>query len=275
MEQIIIRKLINNITPLYNSYKKNNKEINGTDALIIMWDIGDLLNKAMVELTMKPHVLYRNVYGKSENKENIVQKSYITREFLGRAYRIRRIFKNKEDVKKILPTLKRFISFRESMPFFDNKKYILAGKEKSDLLLILNSNNSQAFIMKTIKELQSKKIGVKNTRLQRLGDLEEEKKCFIDFYNYIFDINNQNNNIKIKIDKNTLSRISLNTGALVQEGLFFVDIPEENFDDKWLPYVNLLKRFCIQTNIKERRRFRRLIPSEKIARLAEMLNKIS
>ena len=35
--------LIKAITPLYNSYKQNKGKIKGKDALLIMWDIGDLL----------------------------------------------------------------------------------------------------------------------------------------------------------------------------------------------------------------------------------------
>lgn len=275
MEQIKIQELIKNIAPLYNLYKDKNKEINGTDALILMWEIGSSIEKTINELNIPPHNLYRKIYGKAEGKDNISQKSYITREFLGRAYRIKKIFKNKDEIKKILPGLQKFISFREAMPFFDNQKYILTGKERENLLSILNSNHSPDSIMKKIKSLQHEKIDIKNPRNQRLEELSSEKDIFINFYNHVFNLI-KNNNIDIKkeinnIENNTISKISLNTGALIQEGLSFVDIPNDHFNDVWLSYVNLLKHFNSQVDAKERRRFRRLIPSERIAKLAEML----
>jgi len=164
MEQLNLQELIKNISPLYNSYKQTSRNINGVNALQIMWDIGDFLKKTIEMSNIAPHNLYRKIYGKAEGQEYITQKSYITREFLGRSYRIRNIFKNKKDIQKILPNLKSFISFREAMPFFDNEKYILRGEEKEKLLYLLNSNSSSTLILNKIKLLQSEKIGRKNPR---------------------------------------------------------------------------------------------------------------
>ena len=74
------------------------------------------------------------------------------------------------------------------MPFFDNDKYLLKGKEKKDLLNILNSNESSNLILKKIKLLQSQKIGRKNPRNQKLKEVEPQKDVFISFYNYIFNL---------------------------------------------------------------------------------------
>ena len=90
-----LSNLINSITPLYNIYKENSSILTGTQALEIMWEIGELLNKYIKKNKIKPHALFRDIYGKSENSENIIQKSYITREFQGRCYRIRTIFNSK------------------------------------------------------------------------------------------------------------------------------------------------------------------------------------
>jgi hypothetical protein len=280
MEQLNLQELIKEISPLYNSYKKTNRSISGLDALYIMWEIGDILKRKIEILKIAPHNLYRKIYGKAEGQSDIVQKSYITREFLGRAYRIRNIFSNKENIKKDLPNLNNFISFREAMPFFDNDKYILKGKEKENLLTILNSNESPNLILKKIKSLQKEKIGKKNSRNQKLDELQPQKEIFVIFYNYLFNFikNNEYKEVVSGIkyfDGVVVSKLSSNTSALAQEGFKYVEILEENFDDKWVQYVNLLKNFSKQVDAKERRRFRRLISPERIVKLAEMLQAIT
>lgn len=127
-----INQLINDITPLYNKYKSTSKILSGNESLKIMWDIGDFLNQFINRHNIAPHKLYREVYGKSEGKENISRNTWITREFQGRCYRIYNIFSSERDIDQIFPTLKSFTLFREAMPFFDNEKYILKGKKRED-----------------------------------------------------------------------------------------------------------------------------------------------
>ncbi len=280
MEQLNLKELILEISPLYNSYKKTSKEISGTDALIIMWDIGDSLKKVVDTFKIPPHNLYRKIYGKAEGASNIVQKSYITREFLGRAYRIRNIFTDKKEIKKIFPNLKSFISFREAMPFFDNKKYILTGDKKNNLIALLNSNGSSSSILKEVRSLQSTYIGIKNPRNQKLIELEKEKIVFINFYNFLFNLIKQADYELVlretkNVKNNTLIKLSSATNCLAQEGYIFPEIPDDNFNEKWIDYINLIKFFSTQKDPKGRRRFRRLIPPTRIVRLAEMLQAIS
>jgi hypothetical protein len=231
MEQVNIQELIKEISPLYNSYKQSSRNIKGTDALFIMWDIGDILKKKIEIYNIAPHNLYRKIYGKAEGKNDITQKSYITREFLGRAYRIRNIFKDKEDIKKDLPNLENFIPFREAMPFFDNEKYLLKGDEREKLLSILNGQESSSLILKKIKLLQNEKIGRKNSRNQKLEELEPQKEAFINFYNYIFGLikNNDYEDLRKQIsiiDDSIIMKLSSATSALSQEGLKYEEIPE-------------------------------------------------
>lgn len=280
MEQIDTQKLIKEISPFYNSYKQSSRSISGTEALYIMWDIGDLLKKQIEISDIAPHNLYRKIYGKAEGQSDITQKSYITREFLGRAYRIRNIFSNKQDILKDLPNLKNFISFREAMPFFDNEKYLLKGKERENLLSILNGKESSAVILKKVKLLQNEKIGRKNPRNQKLNELEPQKETFVSFYNYLFNLIKNNNYDHIKkeiasLDLSTITILSSNTSALAQEGLQFLEIPKELTSQQWHNYVIFLNHFSNQTDAKERRRFRRLISPERIVKLAEMLQAIT
>jgi len=280
MEQINLQQLISKISPLYNFYKQSNRNIIGTEALQIMWDIGDILKKEIETFNIAPHNLYRKIYGKAEGQKDITQKSYITREFLGRAYRIRNIFKEKEKIKKTLPNLKNFISFREAMPFFDNKKYLLKGGEKERMLSILNSNKSSSLILKEIKLLQAEKIGRKNPRNQKLNELQPQKEKFINFYNYLFNLIKNNNYEDIKkniasIDNSIIIKLSSNTSALAQEGLKYLEISELTTINQWDNFIDFLSYFSKQIGAKERRRFRRLISPERIVRLAEMLQAVS
>ena len=160
-------QLINSITPFYNQYKSQKDSITGTKALEIMWEIGDLLKSYIEEHSIKPHTLYRIIYGKGEGTSNITQKSYIPREFQGRCYRIRNIFKQKHNIAEMLPNLKSFTCFREAMPFFDNEKYILKGAEKVELLKLLNSDITSKDIISLLPKNRIGKKKPENTKITR------------------------------------------------------------------------------------------------------------
>jgi len=272
-----INILIQQITPLYNKYRNNKNNISGTEALEIMWDIGDILKKYIEQNNIAPHNLFWSVYGNAEGTKNIEKKSYITREFQNRCHRIRRIFNSKEQIRKNLPYLKSFTTFREAMPFFDNVKYKLRGKERENLLVLLNSNQQPKKILEKIKVLQNGKIGIKNPRTQRLHEVEREKQIFINFYNFIYKI------IRLEdykfclyeianIDTDYIKTLSINTSALSQEGLKVFDFDIQNdLKAPWKEYSEMIKNLTTQKDPKKRRRFRRLIPIEKIVKLSDML----
>ncbi len=281
MEQLNLQKLIEDISPLYNSYKQTSRNIGGVEALHIMWRTGDILKKTIELSNITPYNLYRKIYGKSEGKEDVVQKSYITRAFLSRSYRIRNIFKDETEIEKYFPNLKKFIFFREALPFIDNPKYSFKGKEKEDLFNLLNSNKSYKEVISEIYRLQKEKIGIKNPRNRKLIELQPQKEVFINFYNYLFNLIKENNDYKsIKkevavIDDPILLIISSNTSALAQEGLKYKEIPESNLNNQWGLYINMLNRLSKQIDAKERRRFRRLISPERIVKLAEMIQAVT
>ena len=271
--------LIREVTPLYNRYVRDRSAISGTDALEIMWDIGDILKKFINENSIAPHALFWEVYGKSEGKNNIAQKSYITREFQNRCHRIRNIFSTKAQIRKELPNLKKFTTFREAMPFFDNKKYKLQGKEKEKLLTLLNSDEEYKSIMQEINKLQKEKIGIKNPRTQRLKELEREKDVFISFYNLIYRLRSEapeKTTLKLKknnINSRYIATLAKNTNALSQDGLKFTQfsISKNIQDPLWIDYGKIIQDFSSHRNAVTTRRFRRVIASERIVRLADML----
>ena len=273
-----VNNIIAEITPFYNKYKLSKKKLSGTETLFIMWDIGDILLKYISYENIPPHNLFRQIYGKGEGKKNIAQKSYISREFQGRCYRIRNIFKNKEQIKEELPTLINFTTFREAMPFFDNEKYKYEGEEKKELLKLLNCKKNPKYILEKIKKIQKEKIKILNPRNQRLKDLEGEKNIFINTYNCLY------NHIKLKKYFKTIEELNIkdktdfinilskNTSALSTEGLKKYDII---LLDKLHPilneYAKMIEYLLKKEDEKERRRFRRLITPERIIRLADML----
>lgn len=277
-----ISKLIAEITPLYNQYKRQNKTISGVDALGIMWNIGDILRKFVKNNNMAPYSLFNKIYGNSENTKNITQNSYIAREFQSRCFRIRRIFINKEEIEQLFPNLQKFRLFDRALPFFDGK-YKLNGDEREKIIRLLNSSHSYKYIESYVENLKKEKINIKNPRTQRLSDLDSEKVVFVKFYNFIYHILKKETNIIISqlkndgISKNDIRALAKNTNALSQDGLKFTKVNKENFYNipLWMDYVEIIHKFNIQNNAKLVRRFRRIIPLSKIINLSDMLYTLS
>lgn len=276
-----LNTLIEEITPLYNTYKENSGTIKGTEAVKLMWEIGDLIQKYLKENDTAPHTLYRQIYGKSEGTTNAEQRSYLTREFLGRSYRIRNIFISIEEIEVKFPNLQRFLTFREAMPFFDNPKYKFSGKAMDDLLGILNSNNSQKAFQQ-VRQLQKTHIGIKNPRNQRLEELEKDKKVFIDFYNYIYELSKKTEFEQrellssLGVSRELLNLISQETIALTEDGLQFSDLSLDPLlkIPEWGDYVQLIEKYKSQSNPKLVRRLRRLIPPIRMITLGEMIHNL-
>tara|TARA_Y100000589_G_scaffold5743_1_gene4981 strand:- start:459 stop:1325 length:867 start_codon:yes stop_codon:yes gene_type:complete len=271
-------KIIKNITPVYNKYLTQKNLLKPYQSMEIMWELGEILSNYIEELNIKPYSLFRKVYGKSEGSKNTTQNSYITKEFQAKSWRIYNIFKKKSDIKREFENLSNFNLFRESMPFFDNQKHILFGKERKDLIDLLNSTNSRIYILRKIQQLQKEKINISNPRNQRLKDLKKEEEIFIKFYNHCYNLLKQNNfnevskNINIKL----YSSFSENTSALRFDGVQHFDfvIPKKITEIE-KNYGLLLKFFSNKKTPKELRRFRRLIPINKMSKLSDMINALT
>jgi len=277
---MIISDLIENITPFYNNYKSNKNNLTGSDSLIIMWDIGNVINNYISINNVSPHNLYREIYGKSEHSNNITQKSYLTREFLSRCYRIFKIFEDKKDINVKFANLKDFSSFREAMPFFDNPIYKLSKNDENDLIKLLNSNKKG--IVKILDKKKKAINNISNPRDQKLNELEDEVKSFKIFYNYLYklirDLEYENCISELKINKEgleNLNNLTKNLGSLAQEGMIkyeMVDFKYEN--DKLNKFYLIIKNLMKPTNEKVRRRFRRLIAPERIFKISEYMYSI-
>ena len=268
--------LIESITPLYNSYKKNKNNLHPKESIKIMWDLGDILNTYIEKNNLKPHNLYREIYGKSESNTNIQQKSYIPREFQGRCVRMFKMFKNKDIIDDLFPTLNSFTNFREAMPFFDNPDYKLNDQERTELLNLLNSNYKSGQVLDEIRRRLKLKKNVSNPRTQRLHELDDIKKDFIEVYKHIDGLIKENEYSDLKdltpIESDILINYSKVLSALTSEDILCPDII---FDGNEPEPFNLLSKLLIKLFAKqkstERNRFRKLVPVKAIFLYSEMI----
>lgn len=274
-----VADLIESIIPIYQVHK-NDDSVYGFVKLESAWEIGDHIMKFVNKNKIAPHALYREVYGLSEGSSNISKKSYIPREFQGRCYRIRKIFKTKEEMKKLFPSLKSFTLFREAMPFFDNPKCILNDSARKELIDILNSDQEIKTSMSMIRSRLSKRLGIKNSRKQRLIDVEDDKDIFIKFYNYVYEQTNndsklvKNELIKNKISDSFIKTLAKNTNYLMFDNYAFTEMNKLTNDNIWQQYVNMILKYSKQKDKKLVRRFRRVIPLARISKLSQMLNSL-
>jgi len=273
--------LIKKITPSYNQYRKGKAKNSPIEQLVLMWKMGDVIKDFVRKEKVTPHTLYREIYGKSESTENVIQRSYITRELLSRSYRVRRMFKSQAELRNTFPNLSAINHFREAMPFFDNPKYKLDPGERAELIAEINSNHSNKEKEKYIERLQAEKIGKRNPRTQRLHELEKEKDLFINFYNLIFttiqDESFSSARKKLNVPENDfLETLSRNWGAITADGLKMTEIEiPERINDQWKKFALLIQSFTSKESPVERRRFRRLVPPNRILRLSEMLHALT
>jgi hypothetical protein len=77
--------------------------------------------------------------------------------------------------------------------------------------------------------------------------------------------------------KDQIRIIANNTNAISQDGLKFNSkkLELDSVEKIWIDYVKLLDEFMLQSNAKIVRRFRRIIPPDRIVRLTDMLFELS
>jgi len=270
-----ISKLNKQIFPIYINYKKSKGSKDAVYLLKLWSDIGyyiDCFLKDNPEVSKTK--LFRLMYGKSESSDNVGSQGYISREFLQKAHRVYLMERNNQiNIENDLKNLKTIAPFREAMPFFDNKKYKFNKEKKENLLIILNSNLHSSKKVNKIRDLQKKYIKISNPRTQRLDEIRDKANNFIKIYKNIYsriDLNDRLNE-----DKDNL--ILLNNYLLCLSTDDFMPPKEKisTFNNKDLDELRILVEFFFLTeHSKTRRRFRRLIPSERIIKLQTMIHKL-
>jgi len=266
---------IEQITPLNNQYRDLVKKEDGVgkEVLMLMWEVGDMIDKHIKKHSIKPHALYWQVYGKAEGLKN----SYITRDFLSYCLRIRKYFSDKETVREKFPNLRRYSLFREAFPLLENPKYKLTGEEIDKIISILNSNNNPGDIKNFILSLKSKQIGIKNARTQRLSEMKPIAENFALIYSFTLGLIKKNDHNRIskirnEISKDLLEAMSQTVASLTQENLYVPEIKvNQKLPAQWEKFIDNLK-YLTQSTVEVRNRFRRLIQPRDLFDLANMLN---
>ena len=272
-----IAVLIIKITPNYNYYTQNRNTINWKDALELQWEVWDILKEYLdTNSNIAPHNLYREIYWKSEWTENIHQKSYITRDFLSRCYRVRNIFENKDEIRNTFPTLVSYHAFYKAMPFFDNPKYKFTGKKREELINLLNTCKSKKGAMDKIYELLDKYVNVKNPRTQKLWELSDIRESFVCMYKHLNTILASYEAIEIDLHDNDLSKeelsiISNNIVALTNDAYLMKPVNDENKSEVWWNFIRWLNKIALEKTPKKRRRLRRIINSSILVRISDMV----
>lgn len=274
MEKHHVFELIEKIAPLNNKYRdliKNGER--GVEVLKIMWDTGEIIIEFLQVHDVKPHNLYWKIYGKAEG----IKVSYITRDFLSYCVRIRSYFSSKNEIVETFPRLRRYSLFREAFPLLENSKYKVTAVEKAELTKILNSSGDPSAIKKTIQDIKSKRIGIKNPRTQKLDEMKPLANDFLTFYTELTQILKLNDvvaisKIRAACSPELFNTISQATSALTQENLFVPELPHSTkLPDSWIVLLTNLK-FLSSSQIEVRNRFRRLMPPKKLFDLADMID---
>lgn len=266
--------LIELITPLNNHYRDLIKSSeSGADVLLLMWQVGDIIGSFIEKYGIKPHNLYWQIYGKAEG----LKTSYITRDFLSYCLRIRRYFQKTEDISEKFPLLQRYSLFREGFPLLENPKFKLSGEEKDEVIRILNSKHSPKKIKILILEIKDRRIGIKNTRKQKLNEMKVMTDNFVVIYNEVYSLIKNDEQEALEkfthsIQRDLLVTLSQAVSALTQENLYIPGLEEKNdLPDHWDQFVKDLK-YLFSSSVEVRNRFRRLVPPRKLFDLADMLN---
>ena len=265
--------IISEIAPLYNSYQK---ETDPVKSIVLMWEIGKILDGYIMQLNIKPHALYRELYGKSETGRNTEQRSYISREFQGRCFRVYHMFKDTGEIRLKLKKLKNITIFREAMPFFDNDKYKV---DRQQLYSILTADKSAAAILQDVKNLQNTVINKQNPRTQRLAEMKDSVEIFKSFYMYILSfirMQEYNTSSQKFIDETGLTvvqtrELAKNTEQLVLTSVVHKPIIVQSISHNVDAYVKMIDEILTPGNIKKLRRFKRLVSSRYILLLTDML----
>ena len=177
--------LIDQITPHNNRYRDLVKSSEGgTEVLVLMWEVGDMIESFIKQFDIKPHNLYWQIYGKAEG----LKTSYITRDFLSYCFRIKKYFPKVEDISDKFSHLQKYSLFREAFPLLENPKFKLFKDEESEIIKVLNSKNSPQKIKKLILEIKARRIGIKNTRKQKLNEMKPITDNFVAIYNELYSL---------------------------------------------------------------------------------------
>ena len=135
-------------------------------------------------------------------------------------------------------------------------------------------------MIKALKKIQAKHIGIKNSRDQRLVEVNDLKEKFIDVYNSIYKL------LKLEDYKSVKKDIRVSDEVIIyfyqkvrvllsEENIQPKKIKLEKLSGPFLVLNELLNKLYRKTKATERNRFRRLVPVDRISSLSKMIYALS
>ena len=131
-----------------------------------------------------------------------------------------------------------------------------------------------------ILAIKARRIGIKNTRKQKLSEMRPITDNFVAIYNEVYSIIKGNDQARLEnfmnsFQRDSLVKLSQTVSALTQENLYIPELEDrKNLPDHWIKFIDNLK-YLLRTTVETRNRFRRLVPPRKLFDLADMLNAVT
>jgi hypothetical protein len=268
--------LIKAIVPLNNVFREGSRT--SIERLLIMWEIG---NELVEHAVNSPHSCGWAIQEKT--------KGLIKRPTIFRSYKVRSIWPSKESLKQDLGKIKTLSNFTTILPLIDPNQPVRKKMSKNELqnLFQLASNNQSNEFKSYVEALKAKyshgSLGKKLDKSKHLKDLSE-------ITNHIKRLNKELSYLIIRgtaeerelfrsqisePDRKTLSNMFL---ALTTKENFKLYRPATESGSSSTDYINRIYDSLIKaldkTSDVDRARFRRLLDSNFLANISDMLSSI-
>lgn len=238
-----------------------------------MWDAGQLIHSMLSQKDISPHKLYWILYGKSAGS----RRSYITRDLLSYCFRVRRYFSTKEQIRSLLPSLKRYSNFREAFPLLENPSYKLLDEEKREIFCLLNSDLPSRKLKSILKNSKRKILDRSNDRKQRISEMSQHAESFSSFRQYVRRIIKESNSavaatVILRMSDEELMVFSSFVAAIVEEGLL---VPDLEIQERWpAEFKNFATTLLglYSSRIEDRNRFRRVVSPRQLFDVAGLIS---
>lgn len=162
--------LIDQLGPINNSCRR----LDGIDKVERLWDLGDAL------LRFDPDA-------KDELLWTVAERSYLTRDLLRYALIIRRSWRDRTDLRRVLPRLTQYSLFREALPFLKGDRCGISDGTYNDILARLNRGDGQQ-TKDFLRQLKGRKIGRKHKKGQAITKMSEVAETVRTAIKQLFDL---------------------------------------------------------------------------------------
>lgn len=154
-------RLIEQLGPLNNQWRDGSQ----AEKALALWEMGEILLRSVFKPTDK---LLWEIQG----------RSYLTRITLRYALIVRRGWKTRGELERLIQGLRSFTVFREALPFLKGDREGIDGATYDRVVSSLSNPNTQA-AMAYLKKLKAQKIGRYHQRGAGAADIQEHADNFL------------------------------------------------------------------------------------------------